>query len=389
MIPTTEELRARISLGREPVENLQAALDRMFGLTHHPKLVSDAHGFKRVTQGEPLPGPLTFESLAEAYATYTGDSNFQRVGQPRITQLGMPDFPSALANTMNALLLRDYADDSSYRWREIVTSFTSPENFKPQRRSRARYVEDLPTVGEDENFDELVTHGDEGFEYAVSKKGGLLTLTRTAIINDDVGLVGRLVAQAGRAAWRTLAKRAWGRIINNDTYEIDALPMFDAAHGNLGSAALSVTVLNAARAAIFAQTESGSTERLGLSGPWLLVVPVELEPTAFGINESEFVPGTTDGSASPWHKRFGDHGERIFANPLFTDQTDWALFDVGGNAGILEVGFLMGRQNPEIFVANDERADATFSSDRYTWKLRHEYEVVIADYRASYKSVVG
>ncbi len=360
------------------------ALAKTFGLTHWPQLVKGPRGLLRVSQGEAFrPGP-GFESLGHAYTAFTGDENFQRVAQ-----LGVSDFPSALADVMNSLLVKDYAGDAICRWREIVTSFSAPENFKLQQRSRIRHIEDLPDVGNDAPYEELVSHSDEGFSFQVNAKGGTLTITRAMIINDQVGAVKRLVEQAGRAAWRTLAKRCWSRVINNDLYPVDGVAMFNAAHGgNLGSAALSVTALNAARAVIFAQTEPGSTERLGQSGPYFLVVPIDLEATAFGINEAEFEPGKTDGTPNPWHHRFGDHGERIFANPLMTDPSDWLLFDVSGNAGILEIGFLNGRQMPEFFVSSPDK-DQGFRQDRLVWKIRHEYEVVIDDYRAAYKAVVS
>jgi hypothetical protein len=393
MRPTVDDYIRNYERAVQDIEEkndpLQIALNKTFGLKHQADLVPGPRGLLRVTQGAAYPPGPGFHSLGEAYVAFTGDSEFQRVGQPRILQSSTADFPAALANTMNALLLREYAGDSVYRWREIVTDFSSPQNFKPQQRSRLRYMEDLPDVADDAPYDELVTHGDEGFSFNVNAKGGLLTLTRRMIVNDDVGAVTRLVAQAARAAGRTLARRAWTTIINNENYLVDSLPMFNAAHGgNLGSAALSVTALNAARAVIFAQTEPGSTERLGLSGPWMLVVPVELETVAQAINNCAFVPGTTDGSGNPWYQKFGPDGERIFTNPFFQDANDWCLFDISGNVSILEAAFLMGHQTPEIHVAQDPREGQTFSQDRITYKVRHEYELAIRDFRGSYKAVV-
>lgn len=394
MKPTVEEARLNLERVEHDIERKydphQIAMDRMFGLTHRQSLVPGHNGLMRVVQGEALPPGPAFESLGEAYVTLNGDPSYHGFGKSRITALSTPDFQSALTNTMNALLLRDYAGDAIYRWREIVTSTTAAPNFKPQQRSRIRHVEDLPDVAEDVPYDELVSHGDEGFTFSVTKKGGLLTVTERMVVNDDVGAIQRLVEQGARAAWRTLAKRCWAKLINNENYGVDGLAMFHSDHANLGSAALSVAGLNTARAAIFAQTEPGSTERLGLSGPWLLVVPGELEPTAFAINNSEFVPGTTDGSANPWYKRFGQNGERIFANPLFgSEANDWMLLDTSGNAGIIEVAFLLGKQAPQIIASNDPREGQRFTQDRYRWKLRHEYECNIVDFRAGYKSVVG
>jgi hypothetical protein len=120
----------------------------------------------------------------------------------------------------------------------------------------------------------------------------------------------------------------------------------------------------------------------------MLAIPIDLEATALPINSCQVIPGSVTHDGNPWHRRFGPEGERIFANPLFSDPNDWYLFDISGNVGIIEVGFLQGRQMPEIFVEQLPTADQSFSQDRLVYKMRHEYEAEILDYRGSYKAVV-
>jgi hypothetical protein len=91
---------------------------------------------------------------------------------------------------------------------------------------------------------------------------------------------------------------------------------------------------------------------------------------------------------NPWIHRFGKGDENIFSNPLFTDQNDWMLFDISGNVQVAEVGFLQGSQNPQI-VQSSPYTDSEFTQDRVTYKMRHEYECAILDYRGCYKSVVA
>jgi hypothetical protein len=371
---------------REHSERLQIALDKTFGLTHGLKVEVGPRGFKRVTQGAALPQDVpAFSGLAEAYVAYTGDTAFAYIGKVRGTQIyNIPNFESALGNTLTDLLIKDYATD--YHWRDIVTDTTSPGNFKTQQRIRIRHVPDLGDVAEDEPYVEVSGQGDEHVTYAVIQKGGTLTITRRVVLADNVQVVKRLVEQLGRAAWRTLAKRVWNKVISNDTYDADGLAMFHSDHGNLGADALSSAALTAAADALFAQKEPGADERLGLSGPFLLAVPVELRATAVGVNKAQYLDATFN--VNPWYGAFGAQGERIFVNPLFSDPDDWYLFDISGNVGIIEVGFLMGRQMPEIFVAKEPMADKVFAQDRIIYKIRHEYEAEIVDYRGSYKAVV-
>jgi len=246
---------------------------------------------------------------------------------------------------------------------------------------------DLPAVDDDGPYDELAVTVDEKVSYGVITTGGTLTVTRRALLADDIGGIKRAVEMVDRAADRTLAQRGWNKLIANDTYDADGLALFHANHFNLGSAALSVTSLTAAREALFAQKEPGSDERLGLSGPFLLAIPIDLEAAALPINNCDRIPGSaTDGN--PWFHKFGPEGERIFTNPLFPDANDWCLLDIGGKVGIIEVGFLMGRQTPEIFQANDPKAGSALNQDRLVFKVRHEYNCEILDYKGAYKSVV-
>lgn len=372
---------------REKNERRQIALDKLFGLTHRAELVAGPRGLQRLTQGSELPPVPAFESLREAYVSFTGDEEIRNFG--RVKQMfSTPSFPNALANTVNSLLVKAYGE-VDYRWQDIVKSVTSPGNFKTQERVRVRSVGDLEEVAEDGPFEDVSDHSDEKFTYGVATFGGFLTVTRRAVLANNIQGIQRAVEQLARSAGRTLAKRVWGRVISNSIYGVDGLPMFHNDHGNLGAAALSVATLTAARLALFAQTEPGSDERLGLgSGQLLLAVPVELEATAQGINNCQYVPGSETFEANPFYQRFGPAGDRIFANPLFTDAADWYLFDISGKVGILEVGFLMGRQMPEVFVADDPREGSAFLQDRITYKMRHEYECAVEDYRGAFAAVV-
>jgi hypothetical protein len=247
MKETAEVPVAVTQIIRDHNERMQIALDKTFGLTHSLQAVSGARGLKRVVQGAALPYEVpAFSGLRDAYVRFTGDTDLRYVGKSRVTQVvNMSSFENALANTMTRLLIKDYVTD--YRWRDLVTETTSPENFKTQERVRANYVADLAEVGEDGSYEEVPAFGDESFRYTVAQMGRKLTITRRAILADDVQAIIRFVDQLGRAAWRTLAKRVWGKLISNQTYDVDGLPIFHGDHGNLGAAALSVSSLTAAR----------------------------------------------------------------------------------------------------------------------------------------------
>jgi hypothetical protein len=56
---------------------------------------------------------------------------------------------------------------------------------------------------------------------------------------------------------------------------------------------------------------------------------------------------------------------------------------------LLEIAFLNGQEEPEFFVADNPLAGQMFLADKLQYKIRHEYEVEIADYRGFYKAVVS
>ena len=366
-------------------------LHKTFGIFHGAKIETSRHGLHRVTQGAPYPDDSRYrpyESLGEAYIDYSGDLNVQYFGKNLRAQqvAALMTFEDALANVCNRLLLKDFV--TNYRWNDVVTSITSPRDFRPNTRVRLKYMGDVPDVMEDAPYTDLQTSdaNDESLSYSVNQKGCDLAFTRRVIMNNDLGVVQRAVEQLGRAAWRTLAKRVWNMFISNVAYGVDEIPIFDANHGNLGTTALSAAALTTARNAIFAQTEPNSTDRLGLgSGPLLLAVPIQLEATALGINCVEYLDSGF--TPNPWRHRFGMQHENIFANPIFSDANDWMLFDLSGNVEIAEVGFLLGQQEPQ-FVQSQPFTDSEFLQDRVTYKMRHEYEATVIDYRGAYKSVV-
>lgn len=378
---------------RERNDRFQIALNKLFGLSHQTDFAVGRGGLQRVTQGAEFPPGPGFESLQEAYSAFTGDEDVLHFGK-RVTQIvSTLSFANAFGNTINNLLARAY-EEVDYRIRDIVKSVTSAENFKTLERSRMRFVADLEEVPEDEPYDTVSDTADEKYTFAVTTFGGHLIVTRRAVLANNIQAIQRAVEQMARAAARTLAKRVWGRVIQNSTYGVDGLAMFHEDHGNLGAAPLSATVadsvaaLNAARLAMFAQTEPGSTERLALgSGQLLLAVPIELEEIARQINLAPFMDSSM--TPNPWYHRFGVDGERIFANPLLSDDSDWYLFDISGRVGILEVAYLFGRQVPEVVVSDDPRRNPNLSQDRIVYKMRHEYEVAIEDYRGAWKAVVA
>ncbi len=76
-------------------------------------------------------------------------------------------------------------------------------------------------------------------------------------------------------------------------------------------------------------------------------------------------------------------------NPLTSDATDWGLLADPLDCEMVEVAFLRGQREPEMFVADNPLVGQMFIGDKVQYKVRHEYEAVCTDYRGMHKSVVG
>ena len=395
VVPENRVVNPNVRITMQEEDKMQVALDRLFGLKHEIKIETDARGIERVVQGNPLPTEIPpFRGLRQAYVAYTGDPDV--TGESKLSRIAQifntAGFPYALASTLNRLLLRDYAAED-YRENEIISRVTAPSDYRNQERIRVGYFGDLDVVGDDEEYEEIPAVTDERISYAVEKRGNLLTITDRVIINDDLGFVAAQVAKLGRSAARTKAKKVWSLPLSNATYDADGLYWFHATHGNLGATALSTTIatmvalMNIVDLAFFNMTEKDSGEKLGLSGPYLLVVPKAIHATAIAFNQAQYQDSSF--TPNPWYHAFGVNNERIFANSLFgTELNDWIVFDVSGRVDLLEIGYLQGRQMPEFFLADQPTAEAMFHQDRIRWKLKHVYNPEILDYRGGYKAVV-
>jgi hypothetical protein len=330
-------------------------------------------------------------SFKECYIEITGDKRVtgrtencdmsrlrESVGAAFRESLDSTSFSSVLGNSLTRRMVAEYMSAVDYQaWRQVVT--TTPVNdFRTQERTRFGGYGDLPAVAEKDPYAALTSPTDEKATYGVTKRGGTEDITLEMIKNDDVGSIQRIPGKLGRAAQRTLAKFVFDFFRNNPTI-YDALALFHATHGNLGSAALDATGLAAGRLAMLKQTEKDSLDRLGI-GPKHLLVPVDLQESAvnlFNRNtnlDKTFIQNTSLNIIPVWY---------------WTDVTDWCLAADPRDIPTIEIGFLDGREEPELFVQDMPNVGSMFSNDTLTYKMRHVYGGNVLDYRGMYKGVVA
>lgn len=331
------------------------------------------------------------QSFKECYIEVTGDRKVsgridqcdmarlrESVGAAFRESLDSTSFASVLGNTINRRLVADYRTVTPYDvWRQLVT--VSPVgDFRSQERVRYGGYGDLPAVAQSGPYAALTSPTDEKASYAVTKRGGTEDITLEMIKNDDVGVIRQIPVKLSRAAKRTLGKFVLDFLRTNPAI-YDTKALFHADHGNLGAAALDATSYAACRLAMLKQAEKDSGDRLGI-GPKYIWVPADLEEGAGNVfKRATNLDETFIQSLKP----------TIIPVWYWTDANDWCASADPLDIPTIEIGFLDGNEEPELFVQDNPSVGSMFTNDKVTYKIRHIYGGNVMDYRGLYKGVVA
>ena len=164
----------------------------------------------------------------------------------------------------------------------------------------------------------------------------------------------------------------------------DGVALYDAAHGNTATTALGTdgVALLAARLKMKKQTDMSNSKRLGLRAGFLLH-PSDLAGDVY----KNLQPAYGESNQTP--EFFQQLGIQPIEVDYWTDATDWALVARPEDIQGVEVGFVNGQEEPEIFVSDLTNVGSNFTNDMNTFKIRHEYGGAIIDYRAFTGNVVA
>lgn len=332
-------------------------------------------------------GVPKFRGIKDAYIQITGDHGLDRLGSGftgyRLASEAVTtaSFPNILLDAMHKALAKDYAENDLGGLQNTFYA-TSLDDYRTRNIVRDGYFGELPIVSEGGAYTEIGYPSDEKAYYTPQKRGNVLTITEETIRNDDLGAIARWPGKLGRAARNGLRSFIVNFFANNPTYLPDGLTIFHANHNNLGSSALSTAALDAAQLALRLQQEPGSDEPLGLTLSWV-AVPPQLESLAKQINQ------TNTAGSNAWFQRFGANNERIFVVEKFTDDNDWYYGAPVADTPFMEIGFLDGKQEPEIFLANLPTQGTMFTTDEIQYKVKFVYGGTVIDYRGVGKNVVA
>ncbi len=283
------------------------------------------------------------------------------------------DFAYILQNVAAKSALKGYqeAEETFQLW----TSKGEASDFKPIARVDLGLFPNLLKVEEGGEY-KYAKIGDRGVTVVLATYGRMIAITRQAIINDDMSILGKLPIKMGRAAKRTVGNLVYGVLVNNPNF-VDGVPLFHADHKNLAAVAAnpSAAAWEAAVNSMGSQTDGDAIAtalnirpKYFLSGAHEFLAQQLLTSTgSLDAQKSAAVANTVKGLVTPITDR------RITGN-------QWFMAADPNQHDTIEVTYLDGNEEPVVESKDGWNIDGT------ELKVRLDAGVNPLDFRGLYKN---
>ena len=299
------------------------------------------------------------------------------------------DFPYLFGDILDRQMLANY-QEAPYSWNRYCKR-ARVRDFRQVKRFALTGAEGALAAVPQLTAYPAATMGDAYYYYTVAKYGKIIPISWEALINDDLGAFQDLPARLGKSARRTEEKLATELFVNTTgphsslytggTNQITSNPV------------LSINALQTAMGYLLTQEDSDGepivVERM------ILVVPPQLQVTAYNILNAVQIWAKTEGGGTSaqelvvgnWVKNAGivETVTNFYIPQVASSSngsTSWFLFaDPNAGRAALELGFLIGHEQPEVFMKSPNAArvgggsaaptDGDFDTDAITYKVRH------------------
>jgi len=286
------------------------------------------------------------------------------------------DFANLLAASADKALSTGYmeAPETYSTWTRNV----SMSNFRQHTFTNLSLFGDLQQVREGEEYT-AGTYSDRGNPVTLATYGKLFTITRQAIVNDDLNAFTAIPSRMGRAAARQVGDLVYA-VITGDVKlsEQSGATLFNTTEGNLAASATVIDSASMALARKYLRTvtdPSGATLNIT---PAYLVVPAAIETAAQVFLRTAMVPGSANNDVNV----FANSMQLVVEPRLDADDVNaWYVMGAPGReVDTVVVGWLDGRQEP--FLEQDEG----FSVDGMQYKVRIDCTAAALDWRGMYQN---
>jgi hypothetical protein len=285
--------------------------------------------------------------------------------------LTVSDLPSLLQSTGNRILLENYEYAGS-PLRQLARERSS-QDFRALSMLRVSEAPALELVLE---HGEVKTGplSESKQSFSVKTYAKIVSVTRNALINDDLNALGSMAAGMGRAAAEAEALQLVGLLTANSNAGItmdDSLPVFHTDHGNIAGSLADVdtTKLAAGRLAMRSQTGLDGVSLIN-AAPAFLLVGKDQELKAEQALSAIYA--ATTNNANPFSGAL-----QLLVEPRLGDV--WYLFSSPSVLSVLEIAFLSNARGPQIATREG------FERLGLEWRVTLDVGVAVSDWRGAYK----
>ena len=294
-------------------------------------------------------------SVSQAFGGISGDL---------LGAQGRSDLSVVVENLMHRMLSAAYAMQAEVSSWRLCCKVAMAQDFRPQNHVFLGALPDFGTRGDTGDFPRAQTPNPEKATTQVTERGQTIVVSRTTIIDDDLGVVFQTPRLQGMGAQRLIEHMFFQLLALNSglgpkvAVSGASNNLFNAAHDNIATAgALTAASVNVDRTTLGRQKMVGSAEAkdqsvggFDLFGDFKLdtyLVPLELESPLMIIRDSEKEPGTDNQNTQRGTFR------NIAATPYLTGTRRYG-FSTGAMGGINQspicVSFY-GAQVPYLFMS--------------------------------------
>ena len=259
----------------------------------------------------------------------TRDRIFERALSTRM--MGTSDFSSLLGTAVGRVLHEAYANAPSAL--KAIARQNNAADFRTRTVARLGNAPSLEKVNEGGEF-HYGAVADFGNTWALATYGRIISLSRQAMVNDDLDAFAQLLRKFGEASARREADELAGILVTPGL--VDGAALFDAGRSSLiTSAGLSVVNLGAAVAALRQQTEDGE---LVTQSPGAIIVPSALEQVALTLMAQYRPAAAADVNPFPL---------QVIVEPRLDASSTTTWYLAAASQSSLEYGYLDGAEGPQ------------------------------------------
>ena len=219
------------------------------------------------------------------------------------------------------------------------------------------------------------TISEDATGYRAFSYGRAIAMTRHLFVNDDLNAFDRLLTRFGESARRLENRLVYDQITGNPAMQ-DGKALFHADHGNLLAATSTLTLENMGklRTQMRKQKDFDGKTQLNLA-PAYLIVPSELEQTAYAFTSSNYTPAKlTDVNE---FRQGGRTAVEPIVEPILDEVSTaaWYMAARSGQIDTVEFAYVDGSEGvrTETFASEDidgvkVRATLDFAAKVIDWR---------------------